>query len=702
MKESLEIRDEDVAGKRAAYHPVIKKRSTFHRTVETEVDFTENTHSKGWSWNGFAPVAFLFFFWWASLAFTGGAAPVAHADFDEIRSDLSSSSEEVVSFDENSASDADCSGSECSETFEEIENRMEEEIDPDNGDDVDDLAEEDEGSCEGSECDNSSSSVVTTLKDRGSEDLEEDENNGMEEEINEMLDEDRDDSSCDDSSTINELKNRLEDDFDGDHGIDEMDKKIEEMLSGSSSDPICCDSDIMNEIRDRLEDEFDDYENLCDPCDDVDITANISADPEEVYEGGSTTLEWSSENATYCEGDNFDVASSTNGSTTVDNIQDDTTFTLNCYDDEDNQADDSVTVTVKDEPTPPELTANISADPEEVYEGGSTTLEWSSENATYCEGDNFDVASSTNGSTTVDNIQDDTTFTLNCYDDEDNQADDSVTVTVKDEPTPPELTANISADPEEVYEGGSTTLEWSSENATYCEGDNFDVASSTNGSTTVDNIQDDTTFTLNCYDDEDNQADDSVTVTVKEQKKDDTGSIRICKMIVDENGDIVTDSDGLPDGEFEISLYNSYEQGDEIASFALESGDFTPNTSIIGDENDAHCETFDGLELHSGSIDHKNDGFFYTEEAVDGELWESVGYNDQFNTDVESTGDFYSYDDLFVGGELKQDRNKNSDGHITLSENNSDRTLVVLNKHEEKEPTPPELTANISADPEEV
>ncbi|MFP4617052.1 MAG: hypothetical protein ACLFNR_02725, partial [Candidatus Paceibacterota bacterium] len=140
MKESLEIRDEGVAGKRAAYHPVIKKRSAFHRTVETEVDFTENTHSKGWSWNGFAPVAFLFFFWWASLAFTGGATPVAHADFDEIKSDLSSSSEEVAS---------------------------EEKIDQDNGDDVDDPAEEDEGSCEESECNNSSSSVITTLKDRG-------------------------------------------------------------------------------------------------------------------------------------------------------------------------------------------------------------------------------------------------------------------------------------------------------------------------------------------------------------------------------------------------------------------------------------------------------------------------------------------------------------------------------------------------------
>ena len=111
----------------------------------------------------------------------------------------------------------------------------------------------------------------------------------------------------------------------------------------------------------------------------------------------------------------------------------------------------------------PELTATISWDPETVNHGGSSTLSWSSTDATSCE---LDGSSTTlSGSREETNLTADRTSTLICTGDDDETASARATVTVRPAPAP---TASVSWDPDTVDYGGSSTLTWGSTDATSC------------------------------------------------------------------------------------------------------------------------------------------------------------------------------------------------------------------------------------------
>lgn len=149
----------------------------------------------------------------------------------------------------------------------------------------------------------------------------------------------------------------------------------------------------------------------------------------------------------------------------------------------------------------------------------------------------------------------------------------------------------------------------------------------------------------------------------------DNGSITVCKMIVDENGNIATSSANLPAGNFSITLapYDNHDAITGIAEFSAET--FTPNASIILGENDAECETFDNLSTF-------DPGFFYSEETItlpNGVMsqWLAPQYNDQFNVQVDSLDDFFVYDP----------ENDNADGNITFTPTLLDRTLLILNTY---------------------
>jgi RHS repeat-associated protein len=108
-------------------------------------------------------------------------------------------------------------------------------------------------------------------------------------------------------------------------------------------------------------------------------TVTISANPDTIQAGESSTLTWSSTNADTCviEPDvgNVDV----NGSTIVSPTQT-TTYTITATGPE-GTATDSTTVTVTTNPPP---TVNINADPDTIQAGESSTLSWSSTNADTC------------------------------------------------------------------------------------------------------------------------------------------------------------------------------------------------------------------------------------------------------------------------------------------------------------------------------
>ena len=92
---------------------------------------------------------------------------------------------------------------------------------------------------------------------------------------------------------------------------------------------------------------------------------------------------------------------------------------------------------------PPPPTVSLSASPTSVISGGSTTLAWSSTNATACTASNgWSGAEATSGTQALNNLTTTTTYTLTCTG-AGGSANQSVTVTVAADTTPPSIPTNL-------------------------------------------------------------------------------------------------------------------------------------------------------------------------------------------------------------------------------------------------------------------
>ncbi len=156
------------------------------------------------------------------------------------------------------------------------------------------------------------------------------------------------------------------------------------------------------------------------------------------------------------------------------------------------------------------------------------------------------------------------------------------------------------------------------------------------------------------------------------------GSVRVCKIVVDENGNITNGAE-FPGTTFEISGINPSPNSEAAPVGTIGTSTFnTPlnlNTDLLYDDekDDAQCLTYDELKIG---------GYFYGVETItSANSWASPKYNDQFTVAVMDLEDFFNYDgNLFDGNAANDDaRNKNADGHIVLDNDRPNRTLVVLN-----------------------
>ena len=159
------------------------------------------------------------------------------------------------------------------------------------------------------------------------------------------------------------------------------------------------------------------------------------------------------------------------------------------------------------------------------------------------------------------------------------------------------------------------------------------------------------------------------------------GSIRVCKTIADSEGNLV-EGEGVS-GTFELSGLDFNNPAGVLPSSSFSTplswnADIFPNV----DGDDSKCYTYDGLALG---------GYYYGEEVVTGDNWLAPKYSDQHTTQVNGLDDFFAYSgELFNDNESDDgERNTNADGHIVLSENRPDRTIVVLNTYEEEVPPAP-------------
>jgi Domain of unknown function (DUF1929)/Glyoxal oxidase N-terminus/Kelch motif len=183
-------------------------------------------------------------------------------------------------------------------------------------------------------------------------------------------------------------------------------------------------------------------------------TASITASPTSISSGGSSTLTWSSTNATSATLNGAAVA--VNGSQVVSPTAT-TTYTFISKSSSGATATATATVTVGSGGT---LSAGITANPTSISAGGSSTLTWNTTNAVSADLNGTTVA--LNGSMVVSPTAT-TTYRITAHSASGATDWGQVTVTVSGSSAP---TASITANPTTISLGGSSTLTWSSTNAT--------------------------------------------------------------------------------------------------------------------------------------------------------------------------------------------------------------------------------------------
>lgn len=136
------------------------------------------------------------------------------------------------------------------------------------------------------------------------------------------------------------------------------------------------------------------------------------------------------------------------------------------------------------------------------------------------------------------------------------------------------------------------------------------------------------------------------------------GSITVCKVITNTDGNIVNGSEVLG-SVFTIS----WDRG--LNDTVFNSG-YTPNTDLFSDVegDDAYCISYNNLPINT---------YHYGQESIasTSAVWQIPLYNDQYETAVDSLSNFYTYG-----------QNTDSNGEINLAlDAGVHRTLVVLNQY---------------------
>ena len=214
-------------------------------------------------------------------------------------------------------------------------------------------------------------------------------------------------------------------------------------------------------------------------------TVAIDVNPTSLVLGGSSTLTWSSTNATSCTASGSWAGNqSVSGSATVTPTSAGPyTYTLACTG-AGGSASSSATLSVTPSPAAPTApTVSINVNPTSMVQGQSSTLSWISTNATACTGSgSWSGNQGISGSTSLTPMSAGTyTYTLTCTG-AGGSASNSATLSV----TAPAPTVAISVNPTSIVLGQSSTLTWSSTNTTTCTASgSWTGNTSVSGSTTV-------------------------------------------------------------------------------------------------------------------------------------------------------------------------------------------------------------------------
>jgi hypothetical protein len=185
--------------------------------------------------------------------------------------------------------------------------------------------------------------------------------------------------------------------------------------------------------------------------------ASLSATPNPVPYGSSTTLTWSTtNNPTSCDG-NFPITTAASGSWTTPPLTSGDIYWYNCTNGTQGR---SATVTVDVSAPPPAPTDSIAASPAQVAYNTSTTISWSAtNNPTSCTG-NFPGSSTPSGTYTTPPLTTPTTYWFRCTNAGGTGNTASVTVGVDPPPdtTAPTVSITAPANNATVTRGNTVTV----------------------------------------------------------------------------------------------------------------------------------------------------------------------------------------------------------------------------------------------------
>lgn len=295
---------------------------------------------------------------------------------------------------------------------------------------------------------------------------------------------------------------------------------------------------------------------------------DLIARPDRVNYNGSSTLEWSTSNASSCTASggpsNWSGSKNTGQNITfhTGNLTNTETYSITCYGANGTRPDtDTATVTVGNQPNPPpppppptpNPNVNLTANPTSVSFNGSSMLSWTVSNASSCNasgGTNGWSGPKNTGSNNTfftGNLTSNTTYSITCYGANGASDTDTATVTVGNQtqicqdPTATNYggplpcvwpgnrpTVTISADDTSIDDGDSTIVRWTSSNATSCTGsggaNGWAGSRNLSSSFFTGALTSDRTFSITCFN---NNGSDSDSVTIRVDDDNDDGDVSV-------------------------------------------------------------------------------------------------------------------------------------------------------------------------------
>ena len=225
-------------------------------------------------------------------------------------------------------------------------------------------------------------------------------------------------------------------------------------------------------------------------------TVTLAASPSKIVSGATSELTWSSKNATACTaGGGWTGTKAISGKASV-MPKSTTTVTLTCTGSA-GSAHASAVITVTAAPQPPTPAVTLTATATTIPSGSSSTLKWSSKNVTSCaRSGGWTGVEAASGSLNVQPTST-TTYVLACTNSA-GTAQSAAKITVNPVAPPPAPTVALKAGAASISSGGSTTLTWSSTNASACTASGgWTGAEATSGTKSVSPTAA-TTYTIDC------------------------------------------------------------------------------------------------------------------------------------------------------------------------------------------------------------